>query len=198
MKLLRDYPDIKVDIVIDNALADITAERFDAGVRLGEQVAKDMIGVRIGPEVRFAVVGAKSYLAKRPPPITPQELTGHACINLRLATHGGLWAWDFERGGRELKVRVDGQIVLNNIFDIVDAALDGFGLAYVPEDLAAPHLKSGRLIRVLEEWCPPWPGYHLYYPSRRQTSPAFALVIDALRHKARSGRSLKTQEAAGH
>jgi DNA-binding transcriptional LysR family regulator len=182
-KLLRDYPDIKVDIVIENALTDIAAEGFDAGVRLGEQVAKDMIAVRIGPEVRFAVVGAKSYFANRPPPVTPQQLTGHTCINLRLPTHGGLWAWDFERDGRELKVRVEGQIILNNIFDVVDAALDGFGLAYVPEDLAEPHIRKGRLIRVLDEWCPPWPGYHLYYPSRRQTSPAFALLVDALRYR---------------
>jgi DNA-binding transcriptional LysR family regulator len=182
-KLLRDYPDIKVDIVIDNTLTDIAAERFDAGVRLGEQVAKDMIAVRIGPDVSFAVVGAKSYFAKRAPPVTPQELTSHACINLRLPTHGGLWAWDFERDGRELKVRVEGQMVLNNIFDIVDAALDGFGLAYVPEDLAEPHLRKGRLMRVLDEWCPPWPGYHLYYPSRRQPSPAFALLVDALRYR---------------
>jgi DNA-binding transcriptional LysR family regulator len=182
-KLLRDYPDIKVDVVIENALTDIAAEGFDAGVRLGEQVAKDMIAVRIGPEVRFAVVGAKSYFANRPPPVTPQQLTGHTCINLRLPTHGGLWAWDFERDGRELKVRVEGQIILNNIFDVVDAALDGFGLAYVPEDLAEPHISKGRLIRVLDEWCPPWPGYHLYYPSRRQTSPAFALLIDALRYR---------------
>jgi DNA-binding transcriptional LysR family regulator len=182
-KLLRDYPDIKVDIVIENALTDIAAEGFDAGVRLGEQVAKDMIAVRIGPEVRFAVVGAKSYFTNRPPPVTPQQLTGHTCINLRLPTHGGLWAWDFERDGRELKVRVEGQIILNNIFDVVDAALDGFGLAYVPEDLAEPHISKGRLMRVLDEWCPPWPGYHLYYPSRRQTSPAFALLVDALRYR---------------
>jgi DNA-binding transcriptional LysR family regulator len=182
-KLLRDYPDIKVDIVIDNALTDIAAERFDAGVRLGEQVAKDMIAVRIGPDVRFAVVGAKSYFAKRRPPMTPPELTGHTCINLRLPTHGGLWAWDFERDGRELKVRVDGQIILNGIFQVLDVALDGFGLAYVPEDLAEPHIKNGRLMRVLDDWCPLWPGYHLYYPSRRQSSAAFALVVDALRYR---------------
>jgi DNA-binding transcriptional LysR family regulator len=181
--LLRDYSDIKVDIVIDNTLTDIAAERFDAGVRLGEQVAKDMIAVRIGPDVRFAVVGAKSYFANKPPPMTPQELTSHSCINLRLPTHGGVWAWDFERDGRELKVRVEGQITLNSIFQVLDAALDGFGLAYVPEDLALPHLKNGRLIRVLDEWCPAWPGYHLYYPSRRQPSPAFALLVDALRYR---------------
>jgi DNA-binding transcriptional LysR family regulator len=182
-RLLRDYPDIKVDIVIDNTLTDIAAERFDAGVRLGEQVATDMIAVRIGPDVSFAVVGAKSYFAKRPPPMTPQELTSHTCVNLRLPTHGGVWAWDFERDGAELKVRVEGQIILNSIFQVLDAALDGFGLAYVPEDLAQPHLKNGRLLRVLDEWCPAWPGYHLYYPSRRQPSPAFALLVDALRYR---------------
>lgn len=184
-KVLRDYPDIKAEIVIDNGLTDIVAERFDAGVRLGEQVAKDMIAVRIGPDVRFAVVGAKSYFAKQPPPMTPQELTSHTCINQRFPTHGALWAWDFEREGRELKVRVDGQIILNDSFEILNAALDSFGLAYVPEDVAEPHLKSGRLIRVLEEWCPPWPGYHLYYPSRRQPTPAFALLVDALRYRGR-------------
>jgi DNA-binding transcriptional LysR family regulator len=182
-KLLPDYPEIMVEIFLDNALTDIVAERFDAGVRMGEQVAKDMIAVRVGPDIRFAVVGAKSYFAKRSPPTTPQELTGHICINQRFSTNGGLWAWDFERHGRELKVRVDGQIVLNGTVEILEAALDGFGLAYVPQDVAEPHLESGRLIRVLDEWSPPWPGYYLYYPSRRQTSPAFALLVDALRHK---------------
>jgi DNA-binding transcriptional LysR family regulator len=182
-KLLRTYPDIKVESVIDNGLTDIVAERFDAGVRLGEQLAKDMIAVRIGPDVRFAVVGAVSYFAKRPPPKTPQELTNHTCINQRFPTHGALWAWDFERKGRELKVRVEGQIILNDIFAILDAAVEGFGLAYVPEELAEPHLKSGRLKRVLDDWCQPWPGYHLYYPSRRQSSAVFTLLIDALRHR---------------
>jgi DNA-binding transcriptional LysR family regulator len=183
VKLLRHYPDIKVEIVVDNTLIDIAAERFDAGVRLGEQVAKDMIAMRIGPDVRFAVVGAKSYLAKRPGPNTPQELLGHSCINVRLPTHGGIWAWDFERDGHEFKVRVEGQIVVNGMVPVFDAALAGFGLAYVPEDLAEPHLKSGRLVRVLDDWCPYWPGYHLYYPSRRQTSPAFAIVLEALRQR---------------
>jgi DNA-binding transcriptional LysR family regulator len=182
-KLLRDYPDIKVDIVIDNSLTDIAADGFDAGVRLGEQVAKDMIAVRIGPDVRFAVIGAKSYFANHPPPLTPQQLTDHSCINLRLPTRGGLWAWDFERNGRELKVRVEGRIILNDIFDIVDAAVEGFGLAYVPEDLAELHIRKGRLMRVLDAWCPPWPGYHLYFPSRRQTSPVLTLLIEALRYR---------------
>jgi DNA-binding transcriptional LysR family regulator len=182
-KLLPKYPDVKVEITIDYGLADIVAQRYDAGVRWGEQVAKDMIAVRIGPDVRFAVVGTKSYFARQPPPKTPQDLIGHTCINLRLPTYGGLYAWEFERGGRELKVRVEGQLVLNGIFQVLDATLAGFGLAFVPEDLAQPHLTKGRLKRVLEEWCPPWPGYHLYYPSRRQSSAAFALLVDALRHR---------------
>jgi DNA-binding transcriptional LysR family regulator len=182
-KFLPGYPDIKVEIIIDYGLTDIVAERYDAGVRWGEQVAKDMIGVRIGPDIRFAVVGAKSYFAKRSPPETPHDLIDHNCINLRFPTHGGLYAWEFERDGRELKVRVDGQLVFNGIFEALDAALAGLGLAYVPEDLAQPHLAKGRLKRVFEGWCPPWSGYHLYYPSRRQPSAAFALLVDALRHK---------------
>ena len=147
-----------------------------------------MIAVRIGPDVRFAVVGAKSYFAKRLPPKTPQDLIGHNCINLRLPTHGGLYAWEFEKDGRELKVRVEGQLVFNGVFQELDAALAGLGLAYVPEDLAKPHLAKGRLKRALEEWSAPWPGYHLYYPSRRQSSPAFALLVDALRYRAELGR----------
>lgn len=180
-KFLVRYPDIKVEVFLDNGLADIVAQRFDAGVRAGEQVAKDMIAVRIGPDLRVAVVGAPSYFSKRPQPKRPQDLIGHTCINLRLATHGGLYAWEFEKGGRELKVRVDGQLTFNGTFQMLDAALSGFGLAYVPEDVAQPHLAKGRLKRVLEDWCPPYAGYHLYYPSRRQSSAAFALVVEALR-----------------
>ena len=157
-KLLREYPDIKVEIIIDYGLTDIVAQRFDAGVRAGEQVAKDMIAVRIGPDMRMAVVGAPSYFAKRPEPKKPQDLIGHNCINLRLPTHGGLYAWEFEKGGRELKVRVEGQLVFNSTFQMLNAALAGFGLAYVPEDLAQPHLAKGRLNRVLEDWCPPYSG----------------------------------------
>jgi DNA-binding transcriptional LysR family regulator len=183
VKLLRDYPDIKVEIIIDYGLIDIVAQRYDAGVRSGEQVAKDMIAVRVGPDMRMAVVGAPSYYEKRLPPKTPQELIGHNCINLRLPTLGGLYAWEFEKGGRELKVRVEGQLVFNTTAQILNAALTGFGLAYVPEDLAQPHVAKGRLKRVLEDWCPPFSGYHLYYPSRRQSSAAFALVVDALRHR---------------
>jgi DNA-binding transcriptional LysR family regulator len=182
-KLLPKYPDIKVEIAVDYGLTDIVAERYDAGVRYGEQVAKDMIAVRIAPDMRFAAVGAPSYFAKRPPPGKPQDLVGHTCINLRLPTYGGLYAWEFERGHQELKVRVDGQLVFNTLAPILTAALGGFGLAYVPEDLAEPHIAKGRLKRVLEDWCAPFPGYHLYYPSRRQSSPAFALLVDALRYR---------------
>jgi DNA-binding transcriptional LysR family regulator len=182
-KFLRDYPDIKVEITIDYGLIDIVAQRFDAGVRAGEQVAKDMIAVRIGPDMRMAVVGAPSYFRKRSEPRKPQDLIGHNCINLRLPTHGGLYAWEFEKGGRELKVRVEGQLVFNGTFQMLNAALGGFGLAYVPEDLVQPHLAKGRLKRVLEDWCPPYSGYHLYYPSRRQPSAAFALLVDALRYR---------------
>jgi DNA-binding transcriptional LysR family regulator len=182
-KFLPAYPDIKVEIVVDYGLADIVAERFDAGVRHGEQIAKDMIAVRIGPDMRMAVVGAPSYLKHRQPPKTPQDLVGHTCINLRLPTHGGLYAWEFEKGGREVRVRVEGQLVFNGAGQMLNAALDGFGLAYLPEDRVLPFMAKRRLQRVLEDWCPPFSGYHLYYPSRRQASPAFALLVDALRHR---------------
>src|SRR5580698_3755758 len=182
-KLLPDYPDIKVEIVIDYGLTDIVADRFDAGVRSGEMVAKDMVAVRIGPDMRSAVVGAPSYFARRPRPKTPQDLTAHACVSLRLPTHGGLYAWEFEKSGREIRVRVEGQLVFNGTAPMLDAALAGFGLAYVPEDAVQTHLADGRLVRVLADWCPPFSGYHLYYPSRRQPTPAFALVVDALRYR---------------
>jgi DNA-binding transcriptional LysR family regulator len=182
-KLLPDYPDIRVEIVIDYGLSDIVTERYDAGVRLGEQVARDMIAVRIGPDMRMAVVGAPSYFARRKQPRTPQDLTAHDCINLRLPTYGGLYAWEFEKGGRELKVRVEGQLVFNNIALRVNAALAGLGLAYLPEDQVQTHLADGRLVRVLDDWCPHFSGYHLYYPSRRQPTPAFALLVDALRYR---------------
>jgi len=182
-RFLRQYPDIKVETIIDNGLTDIVAQRYDAGVRAGEQVAKDMIAVRIGPDMRMAVVGTPSYFRKRSEPKKPQELIGHNCINLRLSTHGGLYAWEFEKGGRELRVRVEGQLIFNGTNQMLNAALAGFGLAYVPEDLAQPHLAKGRLKRVLEDWCLPYSGYHLYYPSRRQPSAAFALFVDALRYR---------------
>jgi DNA-binding transcriptional LysR family regulator len=182
-RFLPEYPDVKVEITIDYGLTDIVAQRYDAGVRNGEQVAKDMIAVRIGADMRMAVVGAPSYFAKRSPPKKPQDLTQHNCINLRLATYGGLYAWEFEKDGRELRVRVEGQLVLNGTTQMLNAALAGFGLAYVPEDLAQPLVVQGRLQRVLEDWCPPYAGYHLYYPSRRHSSPAFALLVDALRYR---------------
>jgi len=180
---LPRYPDIHIDISMDNSLTNIVTERYDAGVRLGEQVAKDMIAVRIAPDMRMAVVGAPSYFAKRPPPKSPQELVRHNCINLRLPTYGGLYAWEFERDNKELKVRVDGQLAFNSAGLILKAALAGCGLGYIPEDLARPHINSGELKRVLKDWCAPFPGYHLYYPSRRQSSPAFTLLVDALRHR---------------
>lgn len=182
-KLLPKYPDINVEIIIEQGLTDIAAEGYDAGVRLGEQVAKDMIAVRIGPDMRMAVIGARSYFAKRSPPRKPQELISHNCINLRVPTRGGLYAWEFEKGKRQLKVHVEGQLVFNGTAQMVTAALAGFGLAYVPEDMAEPHLAKGRLKRVLEDWCPPFSGYHLYYPSRRQLTPAFALLVEALRYR---------------
>jgi DNA-binding transcriptional LysR family regulator len=181
-KLLPDYPDIKVEVVIDYGLTDIVAERYDAGIRSGEMVAKDMIAVCIGPDMRSAVVGAPSYFATRTRPKTPHDLTTHTCINLRLPTHGGLYAWEFEKGGRELRVRVEGQLVFNGTGPMLDAALAGFGLAYLPEGAVQAHLAAGRLIRVLADWCPPYPGYHLYYPTRRQPTPAFALLVNALRY----------------
>ncbi|MBY5755449.1 LysR family transcriptional regulator [Rhizobium leguminosarum] len=182
-KLLPDYPDINVEIIVDYGLTDIVAQRYDAGVRLGEQVAKDMIAVRIGPDMRMAVVGAPAYFDNKPTPLTPQDLTDHNCINLRLPTYGSVYAWEFEKDGRELRVRVEGQLVFNNIALRLNAVLAGMGLAYMPEDLVEAHLADGRLVRVLEDWCPPFSGYHLYYPSRRHTSPAFALVVDALRYR---------------
>jgi DNA-binding transcriptional LysR family regulator len=182
-KLLPRYPDIKAEVIIDYGLTDIVAERYDAGVRLGGQVAKDMIAVRVGPDMRMAVVGAPSYFAKRLWPKKPQDLTAHDCINIRLPTYGGLYVWEFEKRGRELKVRVEGQLVFNNIAMRLKSALAGLGLAYLPEDQVQTHVAKGRLIRVLEEWCPPFSGYHLYYPSRRQPTPAFALLVDALRYR---------------
>jgi DNA-binding transcriptional LysR family regulator len=181
--LLPSYPDIKVEINTDTRMIDIVEQRFDAGVRLGEHLQKDMIAVRIGPDVRMAVVGAPSYLARRPAPDKPQDLTGHNCINVRLPTHGGLLPWDFKKGTRELNVRVEGQMTFNGFPQVVDAALAGMGLAFVLEDVVRRHIADGRLLRVLEDWCEVFPGYHLYYPSRRQSSPAFALVVDALRYR---------------
>jgi DNA-binding transcriptional LysR family regulator len=182
-RLLPAYPDITVEAHVDNTLTDLAAGRFDAGIRIGELVGKDMVAVRIGPELRMAVVGAPVYFARRPPPETPQDLTRHACINIRLPTLGGVYAWEFEKDGRELRVHVNGPLVFNVAQPLLRGALAGLGLACVFEDQVQAHLADGRLLRVLADWCPPFPGYHLYYPSRRQPTPAFELLVDALRQR---------------
>ena len=185
-KILPLYPDIKVEVLFDYGLTNIVAAQYDAGIRPGELVAKDMIAVRVGPDLRMAVVGAPSYFATRQRPRTPQDLTQHNCINLRLPTHGGsLYAWEFEKNGREVNVRVEGQLVFNGAGALLQAALQGLGLTYLTEGHVQPYLSSGQLVRVLSDWCLPFSGYHLYYPSRRQPSPAFALLVDALRYRRR-------------
>jgi len=187
--LLREYPDIKIELIVDYGLTDIVAQQYDAGVRSGEQVAKDMIAVRIGPDMRMAVVGAPSYFKSRPEPKKPQDLIDHNCINLRLPRHGSLYAWEFEKGSRELRVRVEGQVTFNGTAQLLNAALAGCGLAYIPEGLVTEHVAKGRLKRVLADWCPLYSGYHLFYPSRRQSSAAFALLVEALRYRPhRQGR----------
>jgi DNA-binding transcriptional LysR family regulator len=185
-RLLPDYPDIRVEIINDYGLTDIVAERYDAGVRLGEQVAQDMVAVRIGPDFHMALVGAPSYFARRPAPRTPHDLTAHACITLRLPTSGGLWVWPFVKNGRELKVRNEGQLAFNTITLALKCALDGLGLAYLPENVVEQYVAEGRLVRVLAEWSPLLSGYHLYYPSRQQRSPAFTLIVEALRYRERN------------
>ncbi len=183
--LIRAYPDISIELSADSGLRDIVTDRFDAGVRLGEQVAADMIAVRIGPDMRMLVVGSPDYLARNGTPATPQDLTAHNCINIRFPTLGQLYVWEFEKAGRELHVRVGGQLVLNDTVAIIQAACAGCGLAFMLESEVAALIAEGRLAAVLEDWTPPFSGYHLYYPSRRQTSQAFALVVDALRHSDR-------------
>lgn len=182
-KLLPKYPDIKVEVIMDYGLSNIVADRYDAGIRLGEQVANDMVAVRIGPDFRMVVVGAPSYFSSRKRPRTPQDLTSHNCITLRLPTYGGIYAWEFEKNGRELNVRVDGQLVFNGVASMLNAALNGLGLAYLPEDLVRTDVSEGRLVKVLSDWCAPFSGYHLYYPSRHQRSPALAVLVDALRYR---------------
>lgn len=182
-KFLLDFPDIHVEAVIDSGLTNIVAERYDAGIRLGEQVAKDMIAVRIGPDLRMAAVATPAYFEAHSKPKTPQELTRHNCLNLRLQTYGGLYAWEFEKNGRPLNVRVDGQIISNGSSAILSAALHGLGIAYLPDDMVRAHMANKRLVRVLGDWCPPFPGYHLYYPSKRQPSAAFTLLMEALRFR---------------
>jgi len=185
-RLLPDYPDIHVELNLDSHLTDIVTDRFDAGVRLGEAIAKDMVAVRIGPDLRMAVVGAPAYFEKHPAPRTPHDLAEHRCINLRMLSAGGLYAWELEKDGRDVRVRVEGQLAFNNTPMIVRAATAGFGLGFVMEDQVETQLKEGLLIRVLEDWCPSFPGYHLYYPSRREPSAAFALLVEALRRSSRT------------
>lgn len=179
---LREYPNIRVDLVVDNGFVDIVDGRFDAGVRLGESIAKDMVAVRIGPDMRMAVVGAPSYFAANPAPESPHDLQNHRCINMRLPTAGGLYHWEFEKDGKPLRVRVEGQVTFNLLAERIDAVLSGFGLACVPENMIQDHVTSGYLVQVLQAWCPTFPGYYLYYPSRKQHPPAFALMIEALRY----------------
>jgi DNA-binding transcriptional LysR family regulator len=182
-RLLSEYPDVHVELSVNAGFVDIVAERFDAGVRLGETVAQDMVAVRIGPDMRMAAVASPSYFAINKPPKTPHELAGHNCINLRFPTLGGLYAWEFEKAGRAVNVRVEGQLIVNDIELALQAALDGSGIAYLPEDYVRSRIDDGRLTRVLADWSPPFPGYHLYYPSRRHQSPAFALLVEALRYR---------------
>lgn len=183
-RFLPEYPDIQVEIMVDYGLNDIVTEGYDAGVRMGEQVAKDMIAVRVGPDMRMAVVASPEYFEQHPRPQTPQDITMHKCINIRLPTYGGLFPWGLEKEGREVKVRGDGQLIFNNLGMRLHSALDGLGVAYLPEDQVLPYIADGRLVRVLEDWCPYFPGYHLYYPNRRYKSPAFSLLVDALRYRA--------------
>jgi DNA-binding transcriptional LysR family regulator len=182
-KLLPNHPDIHVELSIDSGLTDIVTERFDAGVRLGEALAKDMVAARIGPDLRMAIVGSPAYFETRPMPRTPQDLGDHQCINLRMLSAGGFYAWELEKDGREVRVRVEGQLAFNNIGMIICAATAGLGLGFVMEDQVEAHLAEGRLVRVLKEWCPSFAGYHLYYPSRRQPSAAFTLLVEALRYR---------------
>lgn len=181
--LLRDYPDITVEFDVNYGFRDIVADRFDAGVRMGSTIDKDMIAVAIGPSLRLAVVASPGYFAAHPAPKVPRDLTEHRCINQRMLTSGGLYVWDFERRGRKVNVRVDGPLIFNTSPPQVDAALAGLGVALLPEDEVMSHVSAGRLVRVLEDWCPKFAGYHLYYPSRRQPSPAFSLVVEALRFR---------------
>jgi DNA-binding transcriptional LysR family regulator len=182
-RILPAYPDVRIELIVDYGLTDIVAEGYDAGVRLGEQVAKDMIAVPVGPNMRMAVVGSPAYFKRHPVPVTPQDLTAHNCINIRLPTYGGVFPWGLEKNGREVKVRSEGQLIFNQLSLRINAALDGLGLAYVPEDQALPHIAKGKLKRALEDWCPSFPGYHLYYPSRRHSSPALTLLIETLRYR---------------
>jgi len=180
-KLLPKYPDIKVEVAIENGFTDIVAERFDAGVRLGGTLAKEMIAMPIGPDMRMVTVATPTYLDGKPLPRKPQDLTEHACVNLRLSTRGGIYAWGFEKRGRELRVRVDGQFIVNGIAPMLTATLDGCGVGYLPLDLVQPYLEKGKLVELLSDWTHPFAGYHLYYPSRRQPTAAFTALLETFR-----------------
>ena len=181
-KLLPKYPDVKIEIAVDSGLTDIVAERYDAGIRFGDQIAKDMTAVQISPDIRMTIVGAPSYLKKHPAPKTPSNLTHHACINMRFSIRSGVYAWELKKGKQSLQVRVDGPWTFNSIYPAIDAALAGFGLAYIPEELARPHIDSGKLQPVLMDWCPTFPGFHIFYANRRQLSPALSLIVETLRY----------------
>jgi DNA-binding transcriptional LysR family regulator len=180
--VLSNYPDIRVELSSDNGMRNIVEDRFDAGIRLGESVDRDMIAVRIGPDWRMLVVASPAYFERHPPPKTPQNLVQHNCINMRQSTAGGLYAWEFEKAGRALRVRVEGQPTFNSSYPMMDAAISGYGVGYIPESLVTEHIAAGRLLAVLKDWCPYWAGHYLYYPSRRQMSPALAAIVGALRH----------------
>ncbi|MBX8536506.1 LysR family transcriptional regulator [Pseudomonas cichorii] len=182
-RLQPEYPEVKIEIAIEAGLTDIVAERFDAGVRFGDQIAKDMTAVRISRDIRMVIVGAPSYLEKHPPPKAPSDLTGHECINLRFSLRGGVYAWELRKSNRNLQVRVEGSWTFNCIYSAIDAALAGFGLAYMPEELARPYIKSGGLLPVLKDWCPTFPGLHIFFASRHQSSPALSLIVEALRYR---------------
>lgn len=186
--VLKDYPDISVELILDSSFRNIVEEGFDAGVRLGESVEKDMIAVRIGPDWRLVAVASPDYLAAHGTPQHPRDLVRHVCINMRHETAGGLYAWEFEKDGQELRVRVDGQLAFNNSYAMIDAAVSGYGIAYVPEDIVATRITSGALVRLLDDWSPFFDGYFLYYPSRRQSLPAFRVIVEALRHRGEAGR----------
>lgn len=182
-ELLKNYPEITLELYVDYGFTNVVEERFDAGIRMGESISKDMIGVRIGPDWRLAVVGSPAYFKRHPAPKTPHELTQHRCVNIRHRPSGTIYAWEFEKDGHAFTVKAEGQLVFNSIMHVLNAAVDGIGLAYVPEQLVAPYLADGRLKEILADWCPTFQGYHLYYPNRRQTSPAFAAFVEALRYR---------------
>lgn len=182
-EFLETYPDITLELMVDYGFTNVVEDRFDAGIRMGESISKDMIAVRIGPDWRLAVVGSPAYFAKNPAPQTPHDLTQHQCLNIRHRSAGPIYAWEFEKDGQAFTVKGEGQLVVNSILHVLNGALDGIGVGYVPHELAAPLIKSGQLQEVLSDWCPYFQGFHLYYPNRRQSSPAFNALVAALRYQ---------------